>query len=260
MHLLIEYRRADPSDRGDRPGGRSTAPPGRSSTPTASSSRRSGTPRPPPRLGSTPPSPASPGSPAPDLATTRSAPPHFHRRTPLRDASLSTHHNRGPAQDRLAPNPLVRLGQRVVDLAVLGTADDRTVASVLDRHHHLVGVPLAVHHVDQPRHRLLPGRLVQHGARRINAVDPLIALFLLGAWLAPLGPRPILLVQDPDHRSRGGRGQGGVQVHAPGQPAGVNRAQFGMVCKPVKFSVVVSWTTRRVSWSRHRWAVAVATP
>ena len=50
--------------------------------------------------------------------------PHFHRRTPLRDASLSTHLNHGPAQDRLAPHPLVRLGQRVVDLAVLGTAVD----------------------------------------------------------------------------------------------------------------------------------------
>ena len=59
--------------------------------------------------------------------------PHFHRRTPLRDASLSTHLNHGPAQDRLAPHPLVRLGQRVVDLAVLGTADDPAVASVRDR-------------------------------------------------------------------------------------------------------------------------------
>ena len=36
--------------------------------------------------------------------------PHFHRGTPLRDVSLSTHLNHGAAQDGLAPHPLVRLG------------------------------------------------------------------------------------------------------------------------------------------------------
>ena len=41
--------------------------------------------------------------------------------------------------------------------------------------------------------------------------------------------RPILLVQDADDLSRVGHGQGGVQVHTPGQPAGVDRARSGSV-------------------------------
>ena len=86
--------------------------------------------------------------------------------------------------------------------AVLGTTDDGAVAGIDDRHHHLIGIPLAVHHVDQPGHRPVAGGLVQDGPGRVDAVDPLAALFLLGARLARLGPRPVLLVQDADDLSR----------------------------------------------------------
>ena len=69
------------------------------------------------------------GGPAPtSLVSTALPPPHA-----AQGRRLSTHLNHGPAQDRPAPHRLVRLGQRVVDLAVLGTADDRAVASVRDR-------------------------------------------------------------------------------------------------------------------------------
>ena len=57
---------------------------------------------------------------------------------------------------------------------------------------------------------------------------PLIHLSLsfLSTRLARLGPRPILLIEDPDDLSRRGQGQRGVQMHATCQPAGVDRAEF----------------------------------
>ena len=132
------------------------------------------------------------------------------------------------------PHGLVCVGQRVVNPAVLGTADDGAVTGIDDRHHHLVGVSLTVHHVDQPRQRSVPGHSEKGGAGRIDAVDPLAALLLFGTRLARPRPRPVLLIQDPDDLSGGGHGQRGVQMHAAGQLAGIDRAQFRDGVQPRK--------------------------
>src|SRR5271165_5039700 len=72
----------------------------------------------------------------------------------------------------------------------------------------------------------------QGGAGAVEADDPRGALLLLGTRLARLGPRPILLIQDAEDLPHGRHGQGGVQVHAAGPAAGIDRAQFGDAVQP----------------------------
>jgi hypothetical protein len=99
-----------------------------------------------------------------------------------------------------------RRRQRIVAPPVLGTADDRAVPGVFNRHQHFIGVPFPIHHMNPARYRSIPGGFREDLLRLLHPIEPFCALFLsLPQGVRPARrPRPTLLIQHADHLTRFG--------------------------------------------------------
>ena len=88
--------------------------------------------------------------------------PHFHQCFARRGVLLALDLNFSFTKYWLLSYRVVRLGQWVINPTILDTADDGTIANIFNRHHDLIGISLAIHHMDQTRNCKISGRFIQN--------------------------------------------------------------------------------------------------